>query len=533
MYFGCCPRLNIRYPSALASRANREKSESAQDTWEPCEYRCIEFDTSLPAQVKCTLGGTGAGSKELSGEKIQSPHKMSRPRKEVISWLCYLSAALASHAASAYSPAKEQLMEYWQIAAVPVLVGITTFTTGFALAPMAFAPLSEVFGRKPVFIYTGVLFVVCQICCGATSSYPGMLVAQFFAGVGGSTYSSMVGGVISDLYASNERNTPMALFSCAALFGVGTGAVASGFTAQYTTWRWVFYSQAIANGILVGSFALFFSETRSTVLLRRKASEFNALHKMAEQAAAAAGDADSIPRIRWKSREDEQRSSVAKLIKISVTRPFCLLFTEPVVFFFSLWAAFAWAVLYVALAAAPLVFSTVYGFSLSESNAILASMCVGSVMFAPLSIYQEKFARHLERLPDTPEARLYFSCVESALLPVGLFVFAWTVNAAVHWIVPAIAIGIATMGIFSIYLAVFNYLSDTYGSVSSSTLAAQSFCRNGLGGVLTLVTKLMFTKMGYGPAGSCLGGIALALTLVPWALVFFGKEIRQRSRFAE
>ena len=32
------------------------------------------------------------------------------------------------------------------------------------------------------------------------------------------------------------------------------------------------------------------------------------------------------------------------------------------------------------------------------------------------------------------------------------------------------------MGIFSIYLAVFNYLADTYHRYASSALAAQSFC---------------------------------------------------------
>ena len=33
------------------------------------------------------------------------------------------------------------------------------------------------------------------------------------------------------------------------------------------------------------------------------------------------------------------------------------------------------------------------------------------------------------------------------------------------------------MGIFSIYLAVFNYLADTYHRYASSALAAQSFCK--------------------------------------------------------
>ncbi|KAK0663563.1 putative transporter [Lasiodiplodia hormozganensis] len=534
-----------------------EKEDSAFSNEEPdghVEYRYIDFDTPLPSEVRRYMESLGPEKrKQLRPDKIRSPQNMSSWRRITVSWMCYIASGLASHAASGYSPAREQLSAYWNIGNVATLVGITMFTTGFALAPMALAPLSEVNGRKPVFIGTGLLFVVCQLCCGLTRSYSGMLLARFFAGVGSSTYSSMVGGVISDIYRPEERNTPMALFSCTALFGIGTGAIASGFTAQYTIWRWIFYSQAIVDGVFVALLILLFPETRASVLLRWKAAKFNALHEEMEHAArlssspattttTTTSDPPSPPptRIRWRSEQDEQqRGSLAATITTSLTRPFHLLLTEPVAFFFSLWAAFAWATLYVALAAVPLVFSTTHAFTLAQSNAVFAAMCAGAVVITPVSIYQERWARRRGLIPHAgapPEARLYFSCVESALLPAGLFLFGWTAAGRgdaddVHWVVPALAVGVATMGVFSVYLAVFNYLSDAYGRFASSALAAQSFCRNGLGGVLTLVTRRMFVDMGYGPAGSCLGGVALALTMVPWVLVLYGERIRARSKF--
>ena len=109
---------------------------------------------------------------------------------------------------------------------------------------------------------------------------------------------------------------------------------------------------------------------------------------------------------------------------------------------------------------------------------ITKAMAIGSILSTVLSIYQEKIARHYGKVSPTPEGRLYFSCIESALLPIGLFWFGWTSFPHIHWIVPTIAIGCATMGIFSIYLAVFNYLADTYHRYASSALAAQSFCES-------------------------------------------------------
>lgn len=159
-------------------------------------------------------------------------------------------------------------------------------------------------------------------------------------------------------------------------------------------------------------------------------------------------------------------------------------------------------------------------------------MSIGALIFTVLSIYQEKLARRFGKVSSTPEARLYFACIESALLPIGLFWFGWSMFSSVHWIVPTLAVGCATMGIFSVYLAVFNYLADTYHRYASSALAAQSFCRNMLGGVFPLVTGAMFTKMTFAGAASFLGGVGVVLTIVPWVLVFYGPKIRARSRFA-
>lgn len=114
----------------------------------------------------------------------------------------------------------------------------------------------------------------------------------------------------------------------------------------------------------------------------------------------------------------------------------------------------------------------------------------------------------------------------------GCFWFGWSSFPSVPWIVPTLAIGCATMGIFSIYLAVFNYLADTYHRYASSALAAQSFCRNMLGGAFPLFTPQMFKAMTFQGAGSFLGGMGALLTLVPWILVFYGPRIRARSKFA-
>jgi hypothetical protein len=103
-------------------------------------------------------------------------------------------------------------------------------------------------------------------------------------------------------------------------------------------------------------------------------------------------------------------------------------------------------------------------------------IAIASILATLLSIYQEKLARTHNLLPHTTEARLYFACVEAILLPIGLFWFGWTARPTIHWVVPSLGIGCAIVGIFSIYLATFNYLADAYAEYASSAIAAQSFC---------------------------------------------------------
>jgi MFS family permease len=383
-----------------------------------------------------------------------------------------------------------------------------------------------------------------------------MVVARFWVGAGSSVFSTMVGGVVSDLYHAHDRNTPMALFSGGVLFGTGLGPLVSGFIAQNTNWRWVFWVQVITCGILITAVTLFFRETRGSILLSRKARALNKWYKELENAGYIGFDIPVSPgsertesqRIRWKVKTDEERESISKMIGISVYRPFHLLITEPVVFFFSLWVAFAWAVLYLTFGSIPLVFGSSHGFNIQESGAVFAAMIVGAILSTVLSIYQDRLlARYLastsknienqsriRRAIDlsSPEGRLYFACIESAFLPLGLFWFGWTQFSSIPWIVPTMAITCATMGIYSIYLATFNYLADTYHRYASSALAAQSFCRNILGGVFPLVTVQMFNGLTFQGAASLLGALAALLTAVPWVLVFYGPKIRARSKFA-
>ena len=467
---------SLRYESEQDSSPDETESRSTGTTiQDPIQWEYLTFESTLPRPSRLLEPAQDKGPPEEPDLKqYESPFNWSPGRKRFITWLSCIATTVTAYAAGSYTSGDAQMEQYFGVSRVAITVGVTTFTTGFAIAPMVLAPFSEINGRRPMFVITGIMYVLLQLCCALTRSYGGMLVARFFKGVFSSTFSTMVGGVVSDIYHAEDRNTAMALFSGAALFGTGLGPLVSGFIATYTTWRWIFYLQVITCGVVQIMVILFFKETRGSVLLSRKAKKLNQYYDALEDAGYFGLDVpcSSDPsktvsmRIRWKVKSDEERASLVKSIGISLYRPFYLLFTEPVVFFFSLWISFAWAVLYMTFSAVPLVFETSHNFTLDQSGAVFSAISIAAILSTIVAILVDRWSK--KRFPEinkTPEGRLYIACVQSALLPIGLFWFGWTSFKSVPWIVPALAIGCATMGIFSVYLAVFNYLADTYLSL--------------------------------------------------------------------
>ncbi|KAK6210012.1 hypothetical protein QIS74_11596 [Colletotrichum tabaci] len=482
----------------------------------------------------------------------QSPFSWSLGKKTTVLFGTFFAATLAAYSAGAYAMAAAPLMEKWGLSSTEFNLGITLFVLGFGFAPMVLALVSETHGRYWVFVGSGAVFFLGTLGCAVTQSFAGMLVSRLVTGNGASVFATLTGGVVGDVFRKEQRNTPMALYSLTIMVGTGLGPMVSGVVVDHLHWRWIFYLQMITVGSTTLAIFFCFDETRSNVVLRRKCAALNnhleSLHLLrvaprhgAEGSALLERDAplssanhpqQQTVRVTFTARSDGPALDMS-IIWRSFSFPLKLLFTESVVFWFSAWVSFAWAILYMQFNSVGLAFRSVYGFSSAQVGGVYAAVIVGSVIGAVVTIFQDPvFRRLMPRRMATPEGRLYSACVESLFLPVGLFWFGWSSSPDVPWVVPALAIVSVTVGIFTVYLAVFNYLADTYHRYASSALAAQSMCRNLLAGVFPLFTNVMFQRLGYGVAGSLLGGIGLLLSLVPWLLCIYGEKIRGRSPFA-
>ncbi|TNY23171.1 MFS general substrate transporter [Rhodotorula diobovata] len=445
----------------------------------------------------------------------ENPFNWSKRKKWQTCLIACFFTLSAAYSGTAFAMGTPSLMRDLNCSREVATLGLSVFPLGFGLGPLFTAPLSEAFGRYPLYVVSSLVYLVFFIPTAYGQNIATVIIARFIGGIAASTGSTLVGGTVSDLFDTHERGLPMAIFSICAFAGTGLGPAVSGYIELKMGWRWISWVQMMLCGVLTALIILFTRETRGSVILSRRA------RKLRKQT----GDP------RYQCRSDAERASLAVLMKVSMTRPIYLIFTEAIVFFFSLWVGFSWGCLYLLVEAVPLIFGDVYGFNAGQVGLTFYSVVVASFIGAVSSYCQEKLYRK-NVAKRGPEARLYASLVGGLVFPAGAFLLAFSQGRG-HWMGPVVGLTMIFTGVYTIYLAVFSYLADCYTIYASSALSGQSLFRNLAAFAFPLFTTQMYDALGYQWASFLAGCIALALSATPWVLFALGPKIRQRSKFAK
>ncbi|KAF8655044.1 hypothetical protein AX16_003280 [Volvariella volvacea WC 439] len=446
-----------------------------------------------------------------------NPINFSRRKKWIISIVASLFTVLAACATTSYTMGIPSMKEELHCTDFQATLGLSLFGVGFAVVPLFTSSFSEEFGRLPLYIVSVLGFALTHLVVAVAQNIETVIVFRTLQGAFGSTGATVVAGTIADIWERKERGLPMTVYSVIAFSGNGIGAVMSGWIEMNPRlgWRWVSGIPCIMSFIYLALVCIFLRETRSSVILTKRAKKIR----------KETGDD------RYRAPAEIEHPSLKTMIWVSCTRPLVFLLTEPIVASVSLWIGFDWGVYWCLIQSIPGVFRTLHNFNSGEIGNVYLTMIVGSVLGYFTNIFQERLYQknHATR---GPEARLYFSCIAGIMFPASMFLFAWTLLPNIHWIVLVIADTLYIWSAFTIYLGLFTYLPDCYGTYASSALAGQSLFRNLTGSVFPLFVGNMFDALTYKWANTMFACIGVILIPIPFALFFFGSKIRAKSKFA-
>ncbi|ESU10330.1 hypothetical protein FGSG_02966 [Fusarium graminearum PH-1] len=378
---------------------------------------------------------------------------------------------------SAYTGTIMQLMIHFQASQTLVTAGVSLYVLGFAVGPLLWAPLCEIWGRQ-------VIFVI---------SY----------------------GI------PDERAIAMAFFSLAPSFGPTLGPFIGGYLADAHGWRWVMGLMAIIAGAFwildmccaPETYAPYILSNRAAVLSKKTGKVYISIYEHQ-------GKADP-PNV---------------VLKKALVRPWLLLFLEPVVLILSTYIAIIFGTLYMLFGAYPVVFQIERGWSAGKGGLAFLGVAVGMIGAIPViglvNIWYMKQAAKHKGEPVPPEYRLPGCMIGGICVPAGMFWFAWTSYPDVHWMAPVAAGVPFGLGMALVFNSVFNYLIDSYTIYAASVLASNAVLRSMFGAAFPLFTKQMYDKLGTQWASSVPAFLSLACLPMPFIFYKYGPAIRQRCKYS-
>lgn len=449
------------------------------------------------------------------------PMNWPKHKQWTITSVCVLYACCTAILAVAYGAAGEPVEREFGVSQTIFLLGNTTYLGAVAFAPLILAPFSEIIGRKWIFNASALLTAIMVIPQALATNVYGLLFPRLVMGIAASCGNSLVGGILADIFPSHQRGLPMSIFALAIFSGQGIAPLCASYTVKEHGWRISFWWQMAVCFLPWMLMMVFLEETRGPVLLSRKAA------RMTKECGGS---------VTYRCRADDEKMSVPQMIKTSVSRPLIYLTSEPIVTSFSLWVGFLWGTVFASIGAVPIAFGAAYNWTAQQSSIVLVTLALGACFGWVLNLWQERiYARAVQKYNGSPppEVRMYSCCIGAVVVPIGLFIYAWGAQSSVHPAVPIVGLTIFAAGVYPIYLGVFVIMSGIYGRYASSALAAQSCLRNVFAAVSPLWTPPMYHNLGAPYATTILACIAAALGTCPFVLLFFGPQIRAKSRVAK
>ncbi|WP_070120258.1 MDR family MFS transporter [Bacillus marinisedimentorum] len=110
-----------------------------------------------------------------------------------------------------------------------------------AATVLIYGKMSDLFGRKPVFVVGVTIFLAGSILAGFASSMKMLIVFRLIQGFGAGAVMPIASTIVGDIYTKEERAKIQGYLS--SVWGISAimGPALGGFFVQYATWRLVFW----------------------------------------------------------------------------------------------------------------------------------------------------------------------------------------------------------------------------------------------------------------------------------------------------
>ncbi|KAF4896219.1 Efflux pump vrtL [Colletotrichum fructicola] len=455
----------------------------------------------------------------------RSPKNWPSKKKWAAVFCVSFYTLLSPVSSSMVAPALEAIAHDLTIpSAFEQILVLSIFVLAYALGPLIWGPLSELYGRIIILQLTTLLYMAFNLGCGLATTKGQLIAFRFLGGFGGSAPMAVGGAVFADLFNAEERGRAISIYSLAPLLGPAIGPIAGGFITQETTWRWIFYSTTIFAGLVQGIGLFVLQETCAPVLLVRIK---NRLVKETGNTAL-------------RTEFDNPDRTVIRALAGALTRPFRLFGTQVIIQALAVYMMYLYGIMYLVLSTFSALWTTRYGESTGISGLNYISLGLGFFLGAQTCArFQDRVYIALKKRyvpdggPGKPEFRVPMMVPGAVLVPVGLLIYGWSAQYKAHWILPNLGAVLFSAGVIVGFQGIQAFLVDTYTRYAASAIGSVMVLRSVAGFGFPLFAPALYHRLDYGWGNTLLALIAVGIGLPgPILLWVFGERLRKRSQFA-
>ncbi|KAK2629617.1 hypothetical protein QTJ16_000437 [Diplocarpon rosae] len=129
-------------------------------------------------------------------------------------------------------------------------VALTTglYMMGLGVGSVFASPTAILYGKRPVYLVSAVIFIATSIWCAASPTYISLLVARIFQGISVSPVECLPSATIAEIFFLHERAYRLGIYTLLLLGGKNLVPLVSATIIQSLEWRWVFWIVAMVVG---------------------------------------------------------------------------------------------------------------------------------------------------------------------------------------------------------------------------------------------------------------------------------------------
>ena len=179
---------------------------------------------------------------------------MSTTRRYFVFLIVFLGllSAFGPFVIDMYLPALPEMTEVFGCDAAGVQLGLTFCMAGLAAGQLLFGPASDMYGRRPVLVFSLAVFVAASVVCCFSTSLTAFTAARFLQGIGGAGGIVLSRSIAADMYAGRELARLIAILSAVNNLAPVAAPVAGGAVAHAWGWQGIFVVLLVLGVTLLG-----------------------------------------------------------------------------------------------------------------------------------------------------------------------------------------------------------------------------------------------------------------------------------------